>query len=322
MRPSSLPERRRFENTLPGRARRKAILQRLITFIAAALLSSALFAQIDTSAADDMLRAGRYEEAAAAYARFITPSAAPPAALAGLGTALLEMHRPQEAIRYLDGALRQKPDLIEARIALARAFSESGNDVPLVSVLEPVFEHQPGDLRVVRLLTRGLYAGGYYQRALQLIELLPEEGRAEPAIRRIRAVSLVKVGRGSEGETECLRLMEEQSAALDADITLTWVQSLYESGRAAPAMPWAVKFAEQQPKHPIAHLWTARLLDAAGKTDEAIREAELSISLAPDLPFGHSLLLELDRKSRRMEDLRRQADWLREYNDRIGTKPR
>jgi hypothetical protein len=60
------------------------------------------------------------------------------------------------------------------------------------------------------------------------------------------------------------------------------------------------------------------LLAGSGHPDEAIKEAEFSVSLAPGLPFARTLLLELYRKTGREQDAQRQIEWLRNFNDRAA----
>jgi predicted Zn-dependent protease len=211
-----------------------------------------------------------------------------------------------------------KPDLVEARLALARAFVDSGNLAPVMSLVEPVYERQPQNPQTLRLMIEGLYGAGYYQRALQLIGELRKTQPDDLRIRQLYAVSLAKVGRDAEAEAACKALMDESPGALDTDVALTWVQILYEHGRIEAAMPFADKVVAQQSRNPIAALWKARLLAGSGRTDEAIKEAELSVSLAPGLPFARTLLVELYRKSGRAQDAERQIAWLRDFNDRAA----
>jgi tetratricopeptide (TPR) repeat protein len=285
------------------------------------LLSLTLSMAADTTAADELFRSGRYAAAEAAYRTLSSTDPSAAAVWAGLGKSLLELHRTQEAVQYLGHALQLNPDVADTRLTLARALSESGNTRGLVSLVEPLYEKEkpPHDPRTVQYLIEGFYANGYYQRVLQLIA---ERGpaREDMALRRIHAVSLAKAGREAEAETACKLLMDLQSEALDLDVTLTWVEILYNSDRYAEALPWATKVASQQPRNPIAHLWKARLLAGLGQFDAAATEGELSVALAPELPFAHNLLLGIYRRTGRAEEIRRQADWLRDYNEKMAAR--
>jgi tetratricopeptide (TPR) repeat protein len=272
----------------------------------------------DTGPADRLFREGKFAEAVTAYGRLVNADPSAADAMAGLGRSLLELHRTADAIQYLERAVRLKPDLVEARLALARAFVESGNLGPVMSLVEPVYERQPADPQTLRLMIEGFYGGGYYQRALQLIGELRKMQPGDLRIRQLYAVSLAKVGRDAEAEAACKALMDEKPEALDPDVTLTWVQILYEHGRIEAALPYADKVVAQQPRNPIAALWKARLLAGSGHTVEAIKEAELSVSLAPGLPFARTLLLELYRKTGRERDAERETEWLRNFNDRAA----
>jgi len=268
--------------------------------------------------ADQLYREGRFPEAASAYQSLVRADPGSAEAWAGLGKSVLEMHNSEEAIPYLSRSLQLNPEQDDTKLALARALLEAGNTGAAVGLLEPLYELHPGDARVLRLLSEGLYRGGFYQKTLQLADELIAIHADDPATRNFRAVSLAKVGQSSQAEVACKGLMEQHPESLDLDVTLTYVEILYEEGRIDGAMPYALKLVEQQPKHPIARYWKARLLFGVGRLEEAAREAELSVSLAPDIPFARNLLLEIYRKMGRAQDAQLQADWLREYNDRLA----
>jgi predicted Zn-dependent protease len=272
--------------------------------------------------ADQLYQAGKFPEAVSAYQSLIRADPGSAEAWAGLGKSLLQMHDSKEAISCLSRALQLKPGQDETKIALARALLEAGNSGAAVGLLEPLYEQQPGNAQVLRLFSEGLYRGGYYQKTLQLVDELIAIHADDLAARNFRAVSLAKVGRSAQAEVACKRLMEEHPDSLDLDVALTYVEILYEDERIDSAMPYVVKVVEQQPRHPMARYWKARLLFRAGRLEEAAREAELSVSLAPGIPFARNLLLEIYRKTGRTQDAQLQAEWLREYNDRLAQRGR
>jgi tetratricopeptide (TPR) repeat protein len=105
-------------------------------------------------------------------------------------------------------------------------------------------------------------------------------------------------------------------------VALTYVELLDEAGRLREALPYVDKVLHELPRDPIAHFWKARLLLQSGRLADAAKEAEQSVTLAPGLPFGRNLLMQIYRRQSRMEEAQRQADWLREYNDRLAARGR
>lgn len=242
-------------------------------------------------------------------------------AWAGLGRTLLLLGRPGDAAACLDKALHLAPGDTGIQTSLARSYLEAGNIGAAIAVLEALDGTEPRNAEVGLLLGEAMYRGGYYARALQL---LGPAGAAPPDPRAagMRAVSLAKTGRIAEAEAACKRLLDQPAAQLDLDVVLTYVEILDNSGRGAQAMFYADMAIKDQPGNPMAHLWKARLLWHLGKNGEAAQEAEQSVSLSPGLPFARNLLLQIYRKQGRVEEARRQADWLREYNDGLASRGR
>lgn len=80
--------------------------------------------------AADLLQAGRYEDAAAAYQRALqTPGADTPEARASYGIALQNLRRLPEAIAQYQKALAQMPDNADVRYYLATAYHQA-NELP------------------------------------------------------------------------------------------------------------------------------------------------------------------------------------------------
>jgi predicted Zn-dependent protease len=131
-----------------------------------------------------------------------------------------------------------------------------------------------------------------------------------------RAVCLVKTGALLEGEAECQRLMLDPATPKDLDLWLTYVELLYNSERTSDALRVANEVTGFAPAHPIARYWLAKCLLQSGKLADASVEAEQAVAAAPQLPFARTLLLQIYRKQGRTADAARQADWLREYEDR------
>jgi tetratricopeptide (TPR) repeat protein len=278
-----------------------------------------LFAQGGSSAGALHHNARELAGEASAYQAAVKANPESADAWAGLGRTLLLLGRPGDAAVCLNKALHLAPGDTGIQTSLARSYLDAGNIGAAIALLEAGTE--PSNAEVVRLLGEAMYRGGYYDRALQL---LGPAGAAPPDARAagMRAVSLAKTGRIAEAEAACMRLLDQPAAQLDLDVVLTYVEILDNSGRGAQAMFYADMAIQDQPGNPMAHLWKARLLWHLGKNAEAAKEAEQSVSLSPELPFARNLLLQIYRKQGRVEEARRQADWLREYNDGLASRGR
>jgi tetratricopeptide (TPR) repeat protein len=166
------------------------------------------------------------------------------------------------------------------------------------------------------LLSEALYRQGYFRNALTQLDRLAALHADDVQSRSFRAVSLAKAGELREAEAACRSLMDARPDALDMDVTLTYAEILYDGGRYEAAMPWVDKLAAQQPKNPMAPFWKARLLLRMGNLEQAAKQGELSVALAPALPFAHNVLLEIYRKAGRAQDAEAQAQWMRAFSER------
>jgi Flp pilus assembly protein TadD len=222
----------------------------------------------------------------------------------------------------LSKALQLKPGDRGIESALARSYLDGGDAGAAIALLEPLGDKEPVDPGIRRLLGEGLYRSGYYAHALQLLEQTAADHPEDRQAGGMYAVSLAKIGRTAEAEAACKRLLDPPGSPLDLDVVLTYVEILDNGGRPAQALAYADMAIKDQPSNFAAHLWLARLRWHSGQVAEAAREAERSVSLSPEVPFARNLLLEIYRKQGRVEEARRQAEWLREYNDRVASRGR
>lgn len=281
-----------------------------------------LFAQASPDDGARLYQAGKFADAASAYQAAVRANPNSADAWAGLGRTLLGLGRLHDATICLSKALQLKPGDTGIQSALARSYLDGGNAGAAIELLEILADKEPGNPDFRRLLGEGMYRGGYYARALQLLERTAADHPDDRQAAGMYAVSLAKTGRTAEAETACKRLLDRPVLPLDLDVVLTYVDILDNSGRAAQALAYTDMAIKDQPDSPIAHLWKARLLWHSDQVGDAAREAEQSVSLSPELPFARNLLLQIYRKQGRVEEARRQADWLREYNDRLASPGR
>jgi predicted Zn-dependent protease len=141
----------------------------------------------------------------------------------------------------------------------------------------------------------------------------------EPQHRQARAllaVSRMKTGDVDAGEQEARQLLASQPPLNDVDLTITFAEILYERGSLDEALVLVEEAVRFAPKHPIPELWRARLLLRLERIEDAVAAAERSVQLSPELPFAHDLLVRLYRLQGRDKEARREADSLREFEQR------
>jgi tetratricopeptide (TPR) repeat protein len=273
-----------------------------------------LVASCDQDAADLLYRQAKFTEAAYSYRSLL--GKCPPSAdlLSGLGRSFLALGRPYEAVPYLVKAAELKPGSTELRRTLAHAFIDAGRVQEADAILQALCNSDPKDTEASYLEGMLMYRNGYYQRALEFLEKsLALRGDNVPA-QQMLAVALVRVGRTAEGQVACKRLLDSPSAAPDLDVTITYAESFYEDGRTREALVYADRAVQHWPRNSIAWFWRARLLLDLGRNEDALKDAQQSVLLAPQLPFGHTVLLLIYRKLGRTEDAGREAEWLRQNN--------
>lgn len=173
-----------------------------------------------------------------------------------------------------------------------------------------------------RMLLAGLlYTRGYYGAVLpvsdEILRLQPENRK----IRIVRAVSLLKMGRDSEGTAAARKLMTSIPPVREPDLLLTLAESLYNSADLDGALALCDDTIRNVPEHPIAWLWRARVLLRQKKLDPAMFAAQKSLIYAPQLPFARELLVRIYSLQGRTADAAAQAAWLKAYEDQRAKGP-
>src|SRR5579863_1281661 len=235
-----------------------------------------------------------------------------------IGKLLITQGRFRDAISYLQRALQANPNDREALRAMAHALTELNQFFQAEKMLRSLVESDTKDGESWYYLGLLLYRNGYFGTALGALEhaliAQPDNLRA----RIYRAVSLAKVGRAQEAMTAFRKLASEPAAAQDPDCLVVYAELLYTTGQPELALEQLDKAVAATPQAPIAHFWRARVLLHLGRVADAGQAAERSVQLAPQLPFARNLLVQIYRQQGRSQDAAKQADWLREYEDRLA----
>jgi TolA-binding protein len=72
-------------------------------------------------------------------------------------------------------------------------------------------------------------------------------------------------------------------------------------------------------KAPMAYFWRAKLLLQLQRAADAAGSAEEAIRLLPEFPEAHNLLLKIYQMQGRNKEAAEQAEWLHEYQRRMGS---
>jgi tetratricopeptide (TPR) repeat protein len=170
-----------------------------------------------------------------------------------------------------------------------------------------------------------MYQNGYYGAALTYLERSRDSQAVDP-VRQVKtdvyhAVCLSRVGRTHEAEAALRDLAAKPPARHEPDLLLVYAELLYETGRSDLALQQADESLRVNPSLAMAHFWRARILFHLKRLPEAAAAAERSVELIPQLPYPHSLLVRIYQAQGRQAEAARQADWLRQYEDRMSPNP-
>lgn len=154
---------------------------------------------------------GRREEAVAAYreALEIAPDFAP--SLAGLGNAMLELDRHEEAVELLERALSLDPDLPEAPAllrVLGQALLEIGRPQEAEQRFRRAVESLPPDPQALDHLALLAFQAGRYEEALGWYRRRLEAGADDARTHANMAVTLYYLKRYGEAEQSALQALE------------------------------------------------------------------------------------------------------------------
>jgi protein O-GlcNAc transferase len=291
-----------------------------------ALSSHAAAAQPTTDAlerARSQYKQGQYAQAEASFRDALRSSPQSEEAFAGIGACLVALHRPVDAMPYLQQALTLDPLDRNAEHALAQALVDANSFARGEDLLKHITTAAPADADAWFLYAQLLYQNGYYggtlahaERALRLAPSAPWAIRAEI----YRAVCLQKVSRPQEAEAAMRKVSVKAGAQHDPDLQLTFAELLYETGRAEEALRRIDEAIASDPKSAIGYFWRARVLLQLGRIDEAASAAEESVRLLPQLPFAHNLLIRIYQMQGRPGKAAEQAQWLRDYQRRLESR--
>jgi tetratricopeptide (TPR) repeat protein len=129
------------------------------------------------------------------------------------------------------------------------------------------------------------------------------------------------MGRTQEAEVAMTRLSNDPAAEKDPDLLLVFAQLLYETQRSEMALQRVEQALRVRPDLAMGYFWKGKVLYRLGRLEEAARAAEQSTRMLPQLPYPRSLLVKIYQGLGRNEEALGQAEWLRNYEDRMIVSP-
>ncbi|MBW3535387.1 MAG: tetratricopeptide repeat protein [Gemmatimonadetes bacterium] len=259
-------------------------------------------------------RAGRYDEAVAAYRAVASRPDAPPEAHRGLASALSDLGRHQEAVRHLRGVLDADAEA-PVRAALGEALHVLGELDDAEDELRRAAAADGGDRWLARFhLGELLWETGRRGEALELfdsfIDLYNAGGRLSAAELAAVGQAVAYLGvRDPQLFHDALRALDEAIAADPGDpLPHVLVGELFLEKYVSPEAHAAFQEAlALNPRHPRALLGEARALDfdgQGGAMEMTNRALEVDPSWAPARAFLARLHLSVENDG----EARREAE--------------
>ncbi len=149
--------------------------------------------------------AGRFEEAAEAFAKAVEADSNSTRARVNLGTALAKIDRPEEALEQYLAVLRMDPRHLTAHFNAGTMMVRKGEHSRAVEHFESIVKGNPNDLEANRELAKSLTKVGRYDEALpyfsRVVKLAPDDEAS--------LISLADLLAGKERYSETRDLLEQ-----------------------------------------------------------------------------------------------------------------
>ena len=238
--------------------------------------------------------------------------------LVALGTTLLMLDRPAEAVPVLERALKIAPGDAMARRALGHAFALQNDLVKGEALLGQLVEENPDDDEAWLYLGMLFFEHNYSSAALAALDrhlaLRPSNTKA----RIYRAGALSQLGRVAEAERAFEALAGDPNVSASTDYLLGHAQLLFRSQRYAQALSKIERAVEIDAASAKLRFWQARILAHSGRNEEAVGVAEESLRLDPSASGARTLLIRLYGRLGRADKVAELSAWLRSRENQVA----
>jgi tetratricopeptide (TPR) repeat protein len=283
------------------------------------------YAEAHTVRGDDLMVAGRHQEAIEQYERALHIEPDYARAHNNLGHELLQAGKIEEAIAHDEQALRLKPDFAEAHYNLGLALAQTGRIKEGIAHYEQALRLKPDYADAHNNLANALAQTGrigeaiaQYEHALRikpdyaeahsnLGSVLLQEGKLSDAIAHFEQALRIKpdlaeahsnlgVALGRAGRIEQAIAHYEQALRLKPDYAearYNFGLALAQAGRVQEAMEQWQQTLRIKPDDVEAHYNLGIALEKAGRLSEAIQHYQQALKLRPDLTGARNALARL-----------------------------
>jgi tetratricopeptide (TPR) repeat protein len=234
-----------------------------------------------------------------------------------LGRALVRQGQLDQARVQFEEAIKQRPNLTAARLALAEVHMARRDYAAALQTVRELLQLDPGNLPAKLLRHAALVAtGNLVQARADLETVLKEHPGSREALLAMASLNLVE-RRYAEAEQQ-FRKLHESAPAGDLRALIGWTETYAAQGRYDQAIAVLKKELAQDEKRSAVRLALANALARAGQWDEAI--AHYSRLIQENPKAGH-LYLRLGEAQRRKGDLQGGLASFRKAVDLMPKEP-
>ena len=203
---------------------------------------------------------------------------------------LLQAGRPDEALPLLEREAAISPDYARARLGLGVALSRTGDKARSLEEFEKAVSLAPSDFEARSALALGLAESGEASRALEhfreAVRLRPGDAKAQFNL----ANALQQAGRAREAIPHYDAALRARPDYVEAMANLAL--ALAETGDTALAIDRLSRAAGLRPDSAPIHFNLAELLSDVGRSTEALAHYDEAARLSPDSPDLHFALAQ------------------------------
>jgi tetratricopeptide (TPR) repeat protein len=236
-------------------------------------------------------QAGHYDEAIAAYRKFLqgNPDAAP--VRSNLGACLAQEARYAEAVTEYSQALKDDPDNIGIRLNLGLAMYKSGDVAKAIQEFEVVYaalpESDPDHHRVLLLLAECHLRQGEFDRVVALLQPIEDAGADDGNVDYMLGTALLRQGDTDRGALLIDKLLKKGDSA-GAHMLMAYTQ--WKARDMQKALVEVNQAIALDPKLPEAHSLRGRLAFLESDLKGAEESFQTALKLDPN-DFGALLWL-------------------------------
>ena len=221
------------------------------------------------------MAAGRFDDAATAFAKLVEAVPGESGLRLNLGMALVMDGRPREALPHLQAAAETgRPDLLPATLFLGSAHMELGQPAKAVKPLETFLAAQPEHQPARQMLAEGLLALERFESAARHYGVLTKQAPKDPRW-------WYGLGRSYEGVSQGAFEDLQTGAPDSAWILLTVAEMMISQEQDKNAFALYREALEKRPGLPEAHEALAGIYERDGHPEWAAAEREKGRAVAP-----------------------------------------